>query len=106
MALSFRARFDMEEVYHNSFLKHAWGSEEIPYWFPLQTNEEFNITFQSDDQGFKVQNILLLRHAVDTEAQQKTSHWEHQNFPINISFESLAEFKYLWIALTNQNCIN
>ncbi|GFG28795.1 hypothetical protein Cfor_03024 [Coptotermes formosanus] len=54
MALSFRVSFDMEEVYHNSFLKHAWGSEEIPYWFPLQRNEEFNITFQSDDQGFKI----------------------------------------------------
>jgi hypothetical protein len=59
MALSFRVSFDMEEVYHNSFLKHAWGSEEIPYWFPLQRNEEFNITFQSDDQGFKVQAIQL-----------------------------------------------
>ena len=59
MALVFRARFDMEEVYHNSFLKDAWGSEEIPYWFPLRRNEEFNITFQSDDQGFKVQSIHL-----------------------------------------------
>jgi hypothetical protein len=59
MALLFRARFDSEEVYHNSFLKHAWGSEEIPYWFPLQRNEEFNITFQSDDQGFKVHDTHL-----------------------------------------------
>lgn len=55
MALIFRARFDVEEVYHNSFLQNAWGSEEIPYWFPLRRNEEFNITFQADDQGFKVQ---------------------------------------------------
>lgn len=59
MALIFRARFDVEEVYHNSFLKNAWGSEEIPYWFPLHRNEEFNITFQADDQGFKVQGTQL-----------------------------------------------
>ena len=78
MALSFRASFDMDEVYHNSFLKHAWGSEEIPYWFPLQRNEEFNITFQSDYQGFKVQGIQFWKHAVGTEVQQKSSHCEQQ----------------------------
>jgi hypothetical protein len=54
VALSFRARFDVEQVFHNSFLKHAWGQQEIPYWFPLQSDAEFNITLQSDNQGFKV----------------------------------------------------
>jgi hypothetical protein len=54
VALSFHARFDVEQVYHNSFLKHAWGQQEIPYWFPLQADAEFNITLQSDNQGFKV----------------------------------------------------
>ncbi|XP_021936324.1 galectin-4-like isoform X2 [Zootermopsis nevadensis] len=54
MAFSFHARFDVEQVYHNSFLKHAWGQQEIPYWFPLQADAEFNVSLQSDNQGFKV----------------------------------------------------
>lgn len=54
MALSFRAQFDIEQIYHNSFLKHAWGQQEIPNWFPLQPGAEFNITFESEDQGFKI----------------------------------------------------
>jgi hypothetical protein len=70
----------VEEVYHNSFLKNAWGSEEIPYWFPLHRNEEFNITFQSDDQGFKVQGTELWRYAVSTKVQQRVylAYWTVQ----------------------------
>jgi hypothetical protein len=65
MALSFRAQFDIEQIYHNSFLKHAWGQQEIPDWFALEPDAEFNITFESDEKGFKVQCCLCI------EVQQK-----------------------------------
>jgi hypothetical protein len=61
MALGFHAQFDIEQIYHNSFLKHAWGQKEVPDWFPLQPDAEFNITFESDIKGFKVECCLSIK---------------------------------------------
>ncbi|KAJ9582399.1 hypothetical protein L9F63_003252, partial [Diploptera punctata] len=59
VALSFRARFDLEQVHHNSFLRQAWGQQEVPYWFPLRSGSEFNLTFIADEKGFKGRKKML-----------------------------------------------
>lgn len=88
MAFSFHARFDVEQVYHNSFLKHAWGQQEIPYWFPLQADAEFNVSLQSDNQGFKVLVLPVLKVTMGQRCGGKNImvYFQHLLFIILIRF--------------------